>query len=248
MQIALHPYKDEIIDTKKYRDEFGNNANLRPLARCRFCKQLMFLRAGNTLRTQEHFAHKKNSGMCPSKVMDKRPYLGLQPSKSDLTHAHELKRQFLINWQKHYTFMRQLIKNMSPYEFGDLLKRSEKLRIWEYIDLQEHEIPYILCTLADFPPQKKTERNLRHGRFQWVRCWFNTVAEKFDDLWINGEKPVDYWVASYSLPEGSKQVPNQKYLNTALLFPINEDFLHQLPNLATGTIIEAEKQLHQYLG
>lgn len=235
MRIALHPYKEKNITVEDYLREFGrrplwNNNDARPAAQCPFCRKELVIRASSTPQSTGHFAHQQHSGPCPVKTMNAKPYLNFLPHHPDKTHARFLKQQFFRHWQQHYYLMNRLTKNLQPPEFEKLLHQADNLRIWEYSGLQEHEIPYVLCTLADFPPQAKNENEIKEKpwlRRCWFRFWFDSPIEDFNHLWIEGNRPTGYWITYYRPPIGKKRIPGIDDLINSYKQNIQQDFLTQ---------------------
>ncbi|WP_107986846.1 DUF7830 domain-containing protein [Neisseria mucosa] len=252
MLTALHPHKDVTMTPDEYIKEFGMRIigsvhDLRPRPRCRFCKQDMQIRAASTSHTHAHFAHMQKSGPCPSKVLNARPYLNKFPTKPNLEQASYLKKQFKQNWKQHYEFIRKnLIENLAPSELGNLLKEANRLRIWEYEGLQEHELPYVLCTLADFPQQDKKVFK-QYTRTLWTRCWFDSSLEDFNLLWIENSRPTGFWVACYTPPTGKQKIPRLDNLVKAERISIGSDYLQLQPHMSDKLIDYVEKILNENL-
>ena len=253
MRIALHPKENRDITVEEYIKEFGHkplnlNYDNRPRAKCKFCQRELIIRAESSTKSTEHFAHLSDGRVCPAKEMHRNLYRRYQPATPDREHARILKQQFLEHWKHHYAFMRGLTKNLSPWEFEQILQEATRLHIWEYAGLLEYEIPYVLCTLHDFPPQPlhKEGTNERFRRRCWFRFWFDTTATDFNELWINGERPCRYWVAYYDLQKNKKR-PGMEDLKNAYSIEINDNFLHTSVELNDKLVYLVEPLVEKYI-
>ena len=226
MKKALHPNRNDKITVPEHINEFGND----PLesweeAMCPVCKRRLKNVAPSSVNSIGHFAHKKNSGYCPTKAKAAAPYCGLPPRNPDPAAAVRIKTAFLANWQKHYSRLNWIVKGLAVDEFTSIITIANKERIWEYSQLEEFQLPYVFATLADFPQSRSFKgKDGTPVRKKWFRCWFDATVQRYDDLWIHRETPLLFWRAWYDLPS-VKRKPSSEDLIDSYEMELSADFL-----------------------
>lgn len=226
MTIALHPDRDTQITIIDYLTEFGND----PLeehhqARCLFCKQRLPARAVGSIKRKAHFWHKRLGEFCPAKDLTKKPYRHLTPTNPDPAAAKRMRKVFREDWEKHYSQVRTFIPGLSAQEFCNLIKRANRQRIWEYADLEAWQLPYIFTTLMDFTPANSFPVNGKPFRTYYFRCFFDSTALCYDDLWINRQNLPELWRVSFKLT-GRERTPKQENMVKAKAFQLSPDWLN----------------------
>lgn len=245
MRTALHPFRSEELSIPAYIREFGNDRlTSEERARCPICKQRMSVVAPSTPASTGHFSHLRGSGFCPTKCKTAAPYLGLPPRHPDLEAAQRIKISFAENWQKHYSELNWLVKGLHINEFIEVLNMATKEHIWEYAELEEFHIPYILATLKDYPPSKSYKKNGIPTRLHWFRCWFDSTVTRYDDLWIHRESPLLFWRGWYDLPQGKKK-PGIEDLVSCYSMAIKKDFLESDRRIPDYVIGKVEKYIKE---
>ncbi|WP_458504400.1 hypothetical protein [Methylobacter sp.] len=190
--------------------------------------------APSTTGSIGHFAHMRGSGYCPTKSSAASPYAGLPPRNPDQEAARRMKRAFLANWKKHFGQLDWFVKGLAIDEFIAVIRTANKERIWEYVDLEEYQLPYVFATLMDFPPGRSYKKNGVPTRKLWFRCWFDASVQRYDDIWIHRETPLMFWRAWYSLPEGKRK-------------PKVEDLIDSYEEGLTAVFLERDKFLPHYV-
>lgn len=229
MKKALHPTQNNAISVVEYIELFGNrlnhlgDKNNRPPARCPACNEDMHPRGEIDPIVDGVFAHKPNStAYCPLKQSAAQAYEILPPKDPDLAAAQQLRSSFFSHWKYHW----QILRDHAPYtditEFIGLINYSNKQRIWQYRNLQEHEIPYIFLVLKDFPPIKSKGKWLRKD---WIRFWFDSRVRAIDDLWINTTGDWRIVKATYATPRAKGVIPGVAQLKFTDIPTIKRDFL-----------------------
>lgn len=241
MQQALHPDKNILISVAQYIQEFGNKPlngiDSRPKCRCQLCKQEVFEKHMSTVSSsQGNFSHYPNRGYCPIKSQSVASYIHCVPAMPNKQRALRLKQQFRKNWRQHYKQISHLAKNLKPIEFIQLLTRANQQRIWEYDQLQEYQLPYVLVTLVEFPNQTGNYKNKRHC---WFRFWFDSSVQVYDDIWRTNTLP-ELWRAYYYLT-GKQRTPSEDNLKNLSSFHMNKDFLTWDDKLPQFIIDDVEK-------
>ncbi|WP_157174258.1 hypothetical protein [Herbaspirillum sp. GW103] len=228
MRKACHPDTNKRITVPEYIRDFGNDAvETHEQVTCPVCKQRLNIVAPSTVDSVGHFAHRRNSGYCPTKNKAAAPYVGLHPHHPDPEAANRIKTIFLQNWQKHFKMLDWLVKGLAVDEFISVLRAANEERIWEYAQLREFQLPYIFATLMDFPPSHSyREKDGSPARKNWFRCWFDATVQRYDDLWIHRQEPLMFWRAWYELPEGKKK-PRSEDLLDSYGMELNSDFLNR---------------------
>lgn len=228
MRKALHPLKNEEINVPEYICDFGNSVNVdTERVRCPICKQRMYVVASSAPNSIGHFAHMPNAAFCPTKITSAAPYAALPPLHPDPEAARIIKRKFVQNWEKHFCQLDWLVKGLAYQEFIEVIKAANASRIWEYAKLEEFQLPYVFATLTDFPPEKSyTPKDKPPKRKCYFRCWFDASVQRYDDLWIHRNTPLQFWRAWYALPAG-KRKPNAEDLIGAYPMNMDDDFLQR---------------------
>ena len=243
MKKAMHPYSGDRITVPQYIVEFGNDtpkSERRPL--CPICRQRMMLVAPRTANSSGHFAHLPKSAFCPTKESAGVRYGDLPPGRPNTQRAIELKRYFINNWKIHFSMLDFFVKGLSKKEFFEVLQLADRARIWEYANLEPFQIPYILATLTDFPPEKS--RNGKDKiRKKYFRCFFDSTVQKFDDLWISRPKNLQFWRAWYESSPGRK--PRADDLIDAYPIDLNSNFLEYTPKVPQFYIDEIQEWLNR---
>jgi hypothetical protein len=240
MRCALHPDRDEQITVPSYIKAFGKHTNiLIEQARCPICKQRLTIVAASSPDSIAHFAHRKGSGFCPTKIKSAAPYAGLPPRQPNRETALRIRSAFLENWARHFTQLNWLVKGLSTDEFIDVVRTANQERIWEYANLEEFQLPYIFATLMDFPPSRSYKtKDGKPARHKWFRCWFDASVQRYDDLWIHRDTPLIFWRAWYNLPAGCRK-PKIEDLSDSYGSELSDEFLSKitfLPGYVTATI------------
>lgn len=242
MREAYHPESGQLIDAYKY-SIYARNCEGQPRpAICPHCKQGLTPVAVHSPNTAGHFAHQKNSGFCPTKLTSAGPYKGLHPRRPDPEAARRMRKLFLQNWQKHFSRLDWLAKALSMDEFFNLIKLAAQERIWEYAYLEEYQLPYVLATLADFPPHLSYRKSGVPVRQRWFRFWFDSSVQRFDDLWIDRHEPVEFWRVWYALPPGRRK-PNAEDLVGSYIEPMSAGFLQTESRLPEFVVARVEEWL-----
>lgn len=225
MHKAFHPYKNDRITVADHIAEFGKSFPVDgERARCPFCKQQMAIRASSAPSAIGHFAHMPKSGFCPSKELSGMPYLGKYPKNPDQHHARQIKLEFVNNWQKHFIQLYELVPGLHYEEFKNAIKQASAERIWEYANLEQYHLPYILATIMDYP--STTSYKNKKGasvRKCWFRCWFDSSVQNYNDLWIHRHEPLSLIRAWYRQPVSGK--PKLDDLLDFYPLPVTADFL-----------------------
>lgn len=226
MRKALHPLKNEEINVPEYICDFGNSVNVdTERVRCPICKQRMYVVASSAPNSIGHFAHMPNAAFCPTKIKSAAPYAALPPLHPDPEAARIIKKTFRKNWEKHFKQLNTLVHGLAYTEFINIMKAANAARVWEYAKLEEFQLPYVFATLMDFPPEKSyTPKGKPPVRICYFRCWFDASVQRYDDLWIHRNTPLQLWRAWYRLPEG-KRKPSIDDLISAEAMNLEPDFL-----------------------
>ncbi|MEH3023742.1 MAG: hypothetical protein PGN19_13525 [Pseudomonas oryzihabitans] len=169
------------------------------------------------------FAHKpRSAAYCPLKQSAALPYQILSPTNPDLAAAQRLRESFFLHWKLHW----QLLRTYAPFadisEFIALVRYADQHRIWQYINIQEHEIPYIFLVLKDFPPIKSKGNWLRK---EWIRFWFDSRVRTLDDLWIKTTGDWRIVKATYASPRSKGVAPGHAQLKSTFIPAMRLDFL-----------------------
>lgn len=245
MRKAIHPYKGNKITAAQYIADLGNDRptmESRPI--CPICHQRMKLVASKTANSTGHFAHLSQSGFCPSKEPAGVRYDNLPPRRPNAERAIELKRYFINNWKIHFSQLDYFIKGLSKKEFFEVLQLADRARIWEYAHLEPFQIPYILATLMDFPPEKS-----RNGidkekiRKKYFRCFFDSTVQRYDDLWIERPQSLQFWRAWYESTPRKK--PRVEELIDAYSIDLNDKFLQYTPKVPQFYVDEIQDWINR---
>jgi hypothetical protein len=209
MENARHPKTHKPINFVEHVKEFGNDElEEHERALCPVCWKGLSNRAGKTPKSHGHFAHRSSTGFCPTKIASGRPYDNLFPRSPNPLHAQQIKNLFRENWQYHFVVLNKFVHGLHADEFKEILKLANQQRIWEYANLEEFQIPYILATLRDFPPH--TGFHFSDGspaRKLWFRCWFDSTIARYDDLWIH-RSDAPKFIRGWYKNSNSKKKPN----------------------------------------
>lgn len=229
MREALHPSKHQSITIDLYLLEFGRKPvignDLRPRARCPICRQILNDVAGKSESSTGHFSHFQNSHYCPSKASAAEPYISLTPSNPNPKRALYLKQRFYAKWEWHYSQMCKLAAALSYQEFMALIKEANRLRIWEYSNLQEWELPYTLILTKDYPVHTSTKIKGIPLRKFWLRFWYDPSVQNLEDLWIKRTEEPKLFRASYTQPKSHNQIPGLSDIVKISLVNRQNDFL-----------------------
>lgn len=249
MRNAIHPHTKKTITVSDYIKDFGNDSQreLKDFPFCPFCNQRMTIVAKSTANSTGHFKHFPNSNFCPSKEKSGIPYANLQPLNPDAKHAEELKKIFVSNWQAHFSQIDFLVKGLSKKEFLTLLTLANRARIWEYAHLEEFQIPFILSTLMDFPPQNsRNDKDKQKIRKYYFRCFFDSTVQRYDDLWIYQPTSIQFWRAWYQTEANRK--PRIEDLYNAYPFEMSAKFLENRHWVPPFYVKEIQEWLNQTYG
>ncbi|WAJ29539.1 hypothetical protein [Antarcticirhabdus aurantiaca] len=157
-----------------------------------------------------HFTHPRGAA-CDTIDFARIPFDELEPGRCDPQAGRLLRVAFALNWRSHLGIMKDLVTAFSIEEFIALVKRADERRVWEYVDLPEKLLPYVLVLLADFTPDTAYRPNRIYGRFRpltrWERFWVPERRQTLSDLWIR-VPPIDYIVrGGFRLPNDPTALP-----------------------------------------
>lgn len=230
MHVALDPVTLKLISVGEYVRKFGQptlgkeKQNI-PRAVCPFCGSPLYVRAKTPVRAM-HFAHGRNPD-CPTIEPARLPYLVLKPTDPDPDAGLRLRRTFRKNWQRHFAKLASEVPGLNyREEFIPLLERSLTQRIWEYRDLAEDMLPYVLLLLADFPPWTgfSNPDGTWHRRY-WLRFYLGRDAADIPDLWIGPEDSSKLYRASFEPPSRRTSRPKYENLVRITKIPLSNEFL-----------------------
>jgi hypothetical protein len=152
-------------------------------------------------------------------------YKEFSPAAPNVESAGEMKDYFRSNWKIHFSQLNYFVKGLSKKEFFQCLIIADETRIWEYARLEPFHLPYIFATLMDFPPvnSRKTKTG-EFARKYYFRCFFDSSVQKYEDLWIERPKKLEFWRAWYIVPVDRKK-PRVEDLLDAYSVEVIPDFL-----------------------
>ena len=230
MRVALHPERDEQIDTEQF-----NILGLES-ARCPVCNGVMRRRAG--IR-QPHFSHTQDKIFCATKSRLGRPYLALRPTEPDPDARRYMKIQFRRNWQRHFSFIKELLPRLSVGEFIDMMKLAIRNDIFAYRDIMERDIPYLLLMTRDFPPWTGLPATTKlKSRMFYFRFWFKANVQAVRDLWIRRNETLIFQRASYKLSDDyieRKRRPVELDIMRIAQFEVSDEFLRATDGIVGAT-------------
>lgn len=244
MHEALHPRTGRKVTVHTYLNEFGRletdhkGPDPRPAALCPFCREPMSPRADKRNSTSGHFAHRPNSGFCPSKEPTGRPYLDLTPRRPDRARSLSLRIQFKASWQRHYRRLESIVPRLHVAEFLSLMSLADRWRIWEYVDLHLGHTPYVLVTLADFSPRTGRRTGGTPNRDYWFRFIYEASFRHIEDIWIRPPNSPKLYCLTYSPPRGAA-APTGRHLLRDDPIDLDATFLTS-PFFPVATYVESK--------
>lgn len=218
MQTAIDPNTGHPITAKDYLAYWGNRPlgaveDIRPAMICAFCGQEQRHRAGKTSDTSGHFAHKPNSGFCPTKAPAALPYGRLTPTNPDPVRAREIRATALYHWKWLFKEISDRCPNFDTYEFISLIKVIDKDGLWGYRNLTLRQVPELLLVIRDFTPATSKFRKY------WYRFWFSANIVNIDDLWITPPNEVRLIRATFPAPQRRRTIPNPDDILSVKILP-----------------------------
>lgn len=199
----------------------ANGLRTRPPAHCRICKTGMHTVNENLSGRVQTWAHNPSTKWCALKDSAKVPYELLQPDEADPIIGAQLRTSFLLNWVKHWMFIRGIVARCDIGLFVDFVRNADRTNFWSHVGLEEWNLPYIFLSLYEFPPPKKVTSAL--GQPTWIRCYFDARVRGMRDLWIETDGRWDFFIVDYNVPK--RGCPGPRHLISERQLKIDSGFL-----------------------
>jgi len=204
--------------------------------------------------TFAHFAPSVNTPdvFCPIKLAGKHKYSVLCPVGHDPVRAQKLRESFFVNWKVHWNRFKDLVGYVDVGDFIDVLKVADKANVWGYRAIQEHEVIITLMLISDFKPvtaarpvKSESQPDNSHSensqaqspqpqpqpqsppgswRKHWVRFWFESRAESFEDFWNLSLKNKVIIRVEFDVPVGETRL-KPDYLHSFKVVDVSVDYL-----------------------
>jgi len=227
MEKAYVPRAGDNLTVVDYVRRYGpkhdvNGPRQRPLAECQVCKTPMHTINENVPARVEVWAHNPSTKWCPLKDAAKVPYELLSPTTPDLAAGKQLRTNFLLHWELHWSLVRGLVPRCDILQFVEFVKQADKQGFWNHRNLKEWNLPYIFLSLYEFPPPRQVKAKL--GQPTWIRCYFDARIRGYRDLWIEADGAWRFFVAHYHAPARNAS-PGPKHLISDDPVTVDPDFL-----------------------
>ncbi|HEY3598839.1 MAG TPA: hypothetical protein VGL08_15160 [Paraburkholderia sp.] len=203
---ALHPLGDPTIGADGFFVlGMGNDSGDRLRPRCPVCLGALMPLLGDGRGRFRHVS-KEEGDCCPLST------LSYQPDGISVQHMRDAARErdqrgaFVANWQRHYQAMRRVVPSMSVRRFIHLVGYADVMNLWSYPALEQHDVPYVLLTLAQF-----MRAGSMAGKAVWVRFCFDATVRDVGDLWTHEGSQARFFRMMYSAPSDTP-FPTSKQL------------------------------------
>lgn len=132
---------------------------------------------------------------CPLSTLSYQPEAPSVRRKRDAALEREQRGAFLENWQRHFQVMRRAAPSMTVRRFIYLVGYADVMNLWSYPSIEQHDLPYVLLTLAQF-----MRAGAMGGRPVWVRFCFDATVRDVGDLWTHRGPQARLFKMMYNAP------------------------------------------------
>lgn len=144
---------------------------------CEVCRELIELRAEQSIDTSVHFWHGKGA-ICPTIKANRKKYEDLPASATDVEAGKRLREEIKENLFLIYGCCGAIVDGLKYAEFKELISKATNKGIWNYHGLKLNYIPYLLVTFHDMFYAKGSK--LRDERYYVI---LEPGLQYLDDLW-----------------------------------------------------------------
>ncbi|GAB2874541.1 hypothetical protein GCM10027093_07520 [Paraburkholderia jirisanensis] len=120
----------------------------------------------------------------------------------------EQRSVFIENWPRHFQAMRRAAPTMTVRRFSYLVGYADVMNLWSYPALEQHDLPYVLLTQAQF-----MRAGAMGGKPVWVRFCFDATVRDVGDLWTQQGSHARFFRMMYSAPRDTP-------------FPTSKELIH----------------------
>jgi hypothetical protein len=161
MKLAKHPDYNKPMTADQFHAVAGPDYRISgkfPI--CPRCREVVDLYGVTSPGVQSRFDHRDiEPGSdpyddCPEARRQLARYLGVSPANYDVIAGNALRAQFFEpeNLKIAYQFLHAVLGrgNLPMRTFGDMIKRADRRRVWDYAGIPLWCVPFILLTIAQF--------------------------------------------------------------------------------------------------
>ncbi|CAB3761156.1 hypothetical protein [Paraburkholderia solisilvae] len=137
----------------------------------------------------------QDEARCPLSTPSYQPDAPSVARKRDAVLEREQRGAFIENWQRHFQVMRRAVPSLTVRRFTYLIGYADVMNLWSYPALEQHDLPYVLLTLAQF-----MRAGAMGGRPVWVRFCFDATVRDIGDLWTQRGSRARLFKMMYNAP------------------------------------------------
>ncbi|CAB3755265.1 hypothetical protein [Paraburkholderia humisilvae] len=145
-------------------------------------------------RRFRHFVA-QDEARCPLSTLSYQPDVPGVHRRRDVALEREQRGVFIENWQRHFQVMRRAAPSLTVRRFIYLVGYADVMNLWSYPALEQHDLPYVLLTLAQF-----MRAGAMGGRPVWVRFCFDATVRDVGDLWTHRGPQARFFKMMYNAP------------------------------------------------